>query len=131
MRSPDLEADLTTLAREFVGYLLQPDVMRLRRLVIAEADRFPAIGRTFYAEGPQRVAGVLGQAFAELSHQGRLRVDDGSLAANHFCWLVLSIPWNRVLLAGSGEAPDASEIDCVVRAGVTAFLRAYASEATL
>src|SRR5690348_5968780 len=40
--SADLEADLTALARRFVGHLMQPDVMRLRRLVIAEADRFPA-----------------------------------------------------------------------------------------
>ncbi len=125
VRSRDLAADLTTLARRFVGYLMQPDVMRLRRLVIAEADRFPAIGRSFYAEGPERVATILGESFAELARGGRLRIDDGTIAAYHFCWLVLAIPWNRVLLAGGGEAPDDDELDRVVRAGVAAFLGAY------
>jgi TetR/AcrR family transcriptional repressor of mexJK operon len=100
-------------------------------LVIAEADRFPAVGRTFYAEGPQRVAVGLAEAFTALASRGRLRLGDeddaAELAAYHFCWLVLSIPWNRVLLAGSGELPGDAEIDRVVRAGVTAFLGAYAT----
>jgi hypothetical protein len=99
--------------------------MRLRRLVIAEADRFPAIGRTFYAGGPQRVAEALAGHFTELSERGRLRVDDAELAAYHFCWLVLSIPWNKVLLAGSAELPGPDEIDRIVRAGVKVFLKAY------
>jgi TetR/AcrR family transcriptional repressor of mexJK operon len=128
--SADLRADLTALARRFVGHLLQPDVMRLRRLVIAEADRFPAIGRTFYAEGPERVSLGLARAFVALSERGRLRLGDGpdaaQLAAYHYCWLVLSMPWNRVLLAGSAERPGDDEIDRVVDAGVTAFLGAYA-----
>lgn len=128
--SVDLEADLTALARRFVGHLMQPDVMRLRRLVIAEADRFPAIGRTFYAEGPERVSLGLARAFVLLAERGRLRLGDApdaaQLAAYHYCWLVLSIPWNRVLLAGSAELPSDDEIDRVVAAGVRAFLGAYA-----
>jgi TetR/AcrR family transcriptional repressor of mexJK operon len=125
--SQNLEKDLTELARRFVGYLMQPDVIRLRRLVIAEADRFPDIGRTFYAGGPERVADVLAGVFTELAGRGKLRIDDATLAAYHFCWLVLSIPWNRVLFAGSAELPDDAEIDRVVAAGVKAFLDGYAA----
>lgn len=129
--SADLRADLTALARRFVGHLMQPDAMRLRRLVIAEADRFPEIGRAFYAEGPERVSLGLARAFPALAERGHLQLGDAPdaarLAAYHYCWLVLSIPWNRVLLAGSGELPDDDEIDRVVDAGVRAFLRAYAA----
>lgn len=124
--SADLERDLTDLAGGLVGFLMQPNVMRLRRLVIAEADRFPALGHTFYEGGPERVAGALGQAFVVLARRGRLRAADPVLAAYHFCWLVLSIPWNRVLFAGNGQLPDQAEIDRVVTAGVQAFLHGYA-----
>lgn len=125
--SQNLERDLTALARRFVGHLMQPDVMRLRRLVIAEADRFPAIGEAFYDGGPRRVAAVLGEAFTVLARRGQLRLADPELAAYHFCWLVLSIPWNRVLFAGGAHLPDEAEIDRVAAAGVAAFLRGYAA----
>src|SRR5262249_40817761 len=41
----DLRRDLERLAKSFLTDLMQPDVLRLRRLVISCADRFPTIGR--------------------------------------------------------------------------------------
>jgi AcrR family transcriptional regulator len=35
--------------------LMQPQVLRLRRLVIANAGRLPALGRSWYEEGFERV----------------------------------------------------------------------------
>ena len=43
--SDDLEADLLVLARDQLGKVMQPHLMRLRRLVIGEAGRFPELGR--------------------------------------------------------------------------------------
>ena len=40
----DVRQALRALADGYLRGLLQPDVVRLRRLVIAEADRFPEIG---------------------------------------------------------------------------------------
>jgi TetR/AcrR family transcriptional regulator, mexJK operon transcriptional repressor len=51
----DLESDLTALARQLVTNLTEPGTLRLRRLVIAEADRFPELGRAYYERGPERV----------------------------------------------------------------------------
>ena len=51
-RTVDLEADLRALARRQLGLVMQPHLLRLRRLVIAELARFPALGRIFYDRGP-------------------------------------------------------------------------------
>src|SRR3954447_19961280 len=48
----DLEADLRALARQQLELVLQPSLMQLRRLVIAEAGRLPEPGRAFYELGP-------------------------------------------------------------------------------
>ena len=45
--SGDLEADLRDLAHALLAQVIQPRVMQLRRLVIAEAGRFPDLGRLF------------------------------------------------------------------------------------
>src|SRR4030081_2276497 len=44
----DLERDLGQLARRFLGSLREPRVLQLRRLIIGEAGRFPALGRTYW-----------------------------------------------------------------------------------
>src|SRR5882724_10711396 len=53
----DVEKGLAELARRFMASLMQPQVLRLRRLVIANADRFPDVGRIWYEQGFERVLG--------------------------------------------------------------------------
>lgn len=48
-RTDDLEADLRALARRQLGLVMQPHLLRLRRLVIAELARFPALRRIDHA----------------------------------------------------------------------------------
>ena len=43
--SGEIEADLADLARRQLALVMQPRIMQLRRLVIGEAGRFPALGR--------------------------------------------------------------------------------------
>ena len=46
--SDDVRKGLRALADGCLLGLLQPDVIRLRRLVIGEADRFPAVGKEWF-----------------------------------------------------------------------------------
>ena len=48
----DIDIGLTVLARRFITALMRPRVLRLRRLVIANADRFPDVGRRWYGRKP-------------------------------------------------------------------------------
>ena len=53
----DVEADLRALARGLVAIVMRPQLLQLRRLVIAEAGRFPELGRAYFPSavrgGPQ------------------------------------------------------------------------------
>jgi TetR/AcrR family transcriptional repressor of mexJK operon len=121
----DVEADLRAMARRQVAKVMRPEVLRLRRLVIGEAGRFPELGRTFYELGPGRTIAALADAFARLAARGALRIDDPALAAEHFNWLVMSIPLNRSMLLGDEDAPSPADLDAYADAGVRVFLAAY------
>jgi TetR/AcrR family transcriptional repressor of mexJK operon len=120
--SGDVEADLRDLARRQLALVMQPRVLQLRRLVIGEAGRFPELGRTFYERGPGRTMGALATAFERLAAVGALKLDDPALAAEHFNWLVMSIPLNQAMLLGDDEQPD---LDHYADEGVRVFLAAY------
>jgi AcrR family transcriptional regulator len=121
----DLETDLTALARKFVAILTQPRLLQLRRLVIAEADRFPDLGRTYYERGPEHVHALLAASLRELADRKLLALDDPILAANHFTWLTISIPVNKAMFCGSGERFTQAELDRYADEAVRVFLAAY------
>ncbi len=104
---------------------MQPRLMQLRRLVIAEAGRFPELGRAFYERGPGPTMEALAVAFERLAKRGVLRLEDPLLAAAHFNWLIMSAPVNQAMLLGQDQIPAAAELDRFADAGVRAFLAAY------
>ncbi|OAA19620.1 transcriptional regulator [Frankia sp. EI5c] len=95
----------------------------VRRLLYAEAVRFPDLYDAVRASGADQFVDALAGRLARLAHAGHLRVDDPMRAANQFIALVYeelparSIPGSRPLRPG--------EVDEVVRAGVDTFLRAF------
>jgi AcrR family transcriptional regulator len=119
--SGDPQRDLTDLARRQLAGVMTPELLALRRLVIAEAPRFPDLGASFYERGPGRTIAALATAFARLHAQGRLHCPDPELAARHFNWLIMGEPLNRAMLLGHAEAPPASW----AAEGVATFLAAY------
>jgi hypothetical protein len=54
-----LARDLVHVAETFLAALMQPRVLRLRRLVIASADRLPEISTAWYEKGFERVLAAL------------------------------------------------------------------------
>jgi TetR/AcrR family transcriptional repressor of mexJK operon len=119
-----VEAGLTVLARRFITALMQPQVLRLRRLVIANADRFPDVGRSWYEQGFERVLTTLATSFKGLADRERLRVNDPLLAANHFVGLLLWIPVNKAMFTGDHQV-DPDELQRYAVAAVCAFLAGY------
>jgi TetR/AcrR family transcriptional repressor of mexJK operon len=120
----DIEQGLTGLARRYVRGVMQPHVLQLRRLVIAEAGRFPVLAASYFERAHARAFAALGAAFAELAGSGLLRIDDPLTAASHFAYLVLSIPQERAMFR-TGEQFTAAELDEFADAGVRVFLAAY------
>jgi TetR/AcrR family transcriptional regulator, mexJK operon transcriptional repressor len=123
--SGDVEADLGDLARRQLTMVMQPRLLQLRRLVIAEVGRFPELGRTFFERGPGRTMAALAEAFERLAARGVLHLEDPLLAAAHFNWLIMSAPMNRAMLLGDDEIPAPADLDRYAESGVRAFLAAY------
>lgn len=121
----NLKRDLRELARRQLRLVMQPRVLKLRRLVIAEAGRFPELGRVFYERGPGRTITALTGALERLADRGLLALDDPRLAAEHLNWLVMSIPLNQAMLLGHDTTPWQEDLDHYADAGVAAFLAAY------
>ncbi|MFB6952181.1 TetR/AcrR family transcriptional regulator [Streptomyces niveus] len=119
-----LEEQLLRLARQFLTALTQPQVLQLRRLIIANADTFPDLGAAWYEQGFERVLATLAATFQRLADQGLLRIDDPLLAANHFSGMLLWIPVNRAMFHGGPQHTQA-ELDHYADEGVRVFLAAY------
>jgi len=125
----NLENDLRELARRLIAIVIQPRVLDLRRLVIAEAGRFPKLGHTYYERGPKRTIEAMAAWFQKLAEGGHLRLDDPLIAANHFNWLVSSIPLNEIMFLGNGERFSTADLERFADAGVRVFLAAYGRSA--
>ncbi|MDA0635345.1 TetR/AcrR family transcriptional regulator [Nonomuraea sp. MCN248] len=117
---------LRDLARDFLANLTRPDVLQLRRLVIAEADRFPDISGAWFERGFHQSLVLLGQALERLADRGLLRKPaDPTLAAYQFAGLVMYKPMNQLMFAGAQAGPDPKELDHIADQAAEAFLAAY------
>jgi AcrR family transcriptional regulator len=122
----DVRKALRDLADRFLGGLLQPDVLRLRRLIIAEADRFPEVGRAWFDRGFDRTLVILGEALRGLADRGLLRqLPDPTRAAYQFAGLVMYQPVNQVMFAGTEAMPPKETQDAIASSAVDVFLASY------
>jgi|ERR1051326_2097399 TetR/AcrR family transcriptional repressor of mexJK operon len=121
----DVEHDLCELARSHLSAVLQPRVLQLRRLVIAESSRFPVLARTYYERVPERVFAALASGLERLAQRGLLQVEDPQLAAHHFVWLVLATPLDKAMFWGDAMNITSADIDRFAATGVPIFLSAY------
>jgi len=115
---------LTALGRRLLETTLSDFALSNYRLIIAEAERSPQIGRIFYETGPlagtRRLAAFLERAVA----RGELNLRDPMLAAHQFIGL-LQNPWSKARQCNYVPAPSAAEIAVHVDAAVETFLAAF------
>ena len=122
----DVRKALRALADSFLTVLLEPDYVRLRRLVIAEADRFPDVGTAWFNGPFDRTLVILGEAMQRLADRGLLHsLSDPTRAAYQFAGLVMYQPMNQVMFAGTDALPPASQLSRIADAAVDMFLAAY------
>lgn len=122
-QTDDLEGDLRTFARHHLQVVLRPDLVRLRRMLIGEAQRFPELARAWWLHGPERSFDLFAGWFTVLGERGLLDVPDPLLAARTFNWLVLSVPLNEAMALG--QPRDAGQLDRHADEAVRVFLAAY------
>jgi AcrR family transcriptional regulator len=114
--------------REFGANILNfgssPEMVAVRRLIIAEASR-SGIGKLFFAKIVALRTHVA-ELLARFMASGALRADDAGFAANQLRALLEAELLEPLLLHVREDWPDAKEIALAADRAVTAFLRAYA-----
>jgi AcrR family transcriptional regulator len=124
----DLGAALKHLGCKLMNFVLSEKILRVHQLVIAEAQRFPELGRTFYTEGPRAGLERYAALFQNWMDEGRLRKADPMHAAEQFGELCKAGIYHRRLW--SVAVPTAAEIEANVARAVALFLSYYATETT-
>ena len=120
----DIEKDLGRLARRLITALMEPNLLRLRRLVIANADRLPHLGRAWYERGFERVLTTLAGCFQHLGDE-LPRLDNPVMAAHHFVGLLLWIPVNKAMFSGDSQSSTPADLERYANSAVATFLAAY------
>ncbi len=122
--APSVERGLRELARAYLRFVVRPDVVRLRRLVIGEAGRFPVLARRYFETVVQSSYTSLAGLFGTLAEQRSLTVPDPMVAAHQFAWLTLGWPLDAAMLCGD-EALAGIDLDAMADDAVRVFLAAY------
>lgn len=123
-RVEDLQPDLISVAVAYATGVLNPEVIRLRRLVISEAVQFPELAAAYFAQAPQRGLAAVAEGLGALVDREMLVIDDLDSAAAQFAYLVLGPLIDQALfLPKTAITPD--QIKRYAVAGVASFLRIH------
>ena len=112
-------------ATQQVLVVMTPRLMRLRRMVIGEVDRFPDLGRSLYESGVERSVARYARAVQHFSSIGEMQCDDHAAAATHFNWLLMGAPTNSAMFLGDAGIPSKAALKAHARESVRIFLAAF------
>lgn len=115
---------LGQVGRHFLHFITSTFGVQIFRICVAESDRFPEIGRSFYNSGPAVMRAEMAQYFDLACDRGELRIPDTRLAADQFGELCKADLWPR-LIFGVSRTVTGDEINHVVDQAVAMFLARY------
>ena len=115
---------LDQAARHLLAFLTSTFGRQMFRICVAESERFPDLGRQFYASGPMVMKAELIRYFESAVARGELVIDDMQLAADQFGELCKADLWPR-LIFGVMDGVTQEDIDRVVTGAVEMFMARY------
>jgi TetR/AcrR family transcriptional repressor of mexJK operon len=127
--SGDIRESLIDLGATLLEFLLREEMIALHRLVVAEAGRFPEIGRMFYEAGPQHGEVRFAEFFEGAITAGLVRRADPKMMGQRLKDLVLSDVYLRRLW-GVLDPLSAKALRAHVAESVDIFLMAFGKMGT-
>jgi len=94
------------------------------RICVAEADRFPDLGRQFYESGPMMVRARVKEYLEQATARGELKIEDFDLAADQLAELCKADLFPRLVFNIDTEFTEA-ERERVIIGAVETFLARY------
>ncbi|MEP6564352.1 MAG: TetR/AcrR family transcriptional regulator C-terminal domain-containing protein, partial [Mesorhizobium sp.] len=127
-RTDDLREILVGFGKVLSAKITSDRVVMAQRTVIGASERMPEMGARFYERGPKRGHDKFVAFLDTAIERGLLEIADVDLAAYQFTELCLAGLFRQCIFAYRTEAPNADEIEHIVRSGVDMFLKSYATE---
>lgn len=115
---------LTVAAGQIVQFLLSDFAQQCFRICVAERERFPELGRTFYASGPEMGRARLTEYMQGAVERGELQIDDLDMAAEQFSELCKARLWARAVFGIQTKFSE-EEMANVVDNAVATFMARY------
>jgi len=111
---------LRRLAGQILAVALTPEALALRRMLLAEAQRFPELVRIMNEQGAVRGIELIAGLLAQEARAGRVAMGDPHFAAEQFLQMVLAVPQRRAM--GFGEKMTQAELQGWADRTVALFL---------
>jgi len=124
----DIGASLKNFGERFLTLLCSPEVLAVRRLIVAESGR-SELGRLCYTRGPKRSQAEVSRFLASAMAQGRLRQADPLVATLHLRGLLEAELLDRFFFQVD-DAVSKKEIKAITERAICVFMAAYGPEAT-
>jgi AcrR family transcriptional regulator len=119
-----VEETLRVICKTLITFFLSRFGQDMFRICVAEAQRFPELGRTFYDSGPKKWARRIGQYLDSPKARAALDIEDSLLAADQLAQLCRADLMLKVLFGIEQDPPEA-EIDRIADEAVKTFLARY------
>ncbi len=117
----DLRSTLMAFGHRLMDIYMSPSLLGVYRVIISESQRFPALVRKFYNQGPGRASARLAEVLEQARARGDIKTDDSARAADHFVSMIRGNLHLQVLV-GLRAPPRAREAGEVVESVVDLFL---------
>jgi AcrR family transcriptional regulator len=121
---PDVRSVLYRLALSFQETMTRPDHISMTRMVVGAVEKFPTVGRRFFAAGPEHGNRRLAAYLAAQVAAGRLAIDDVDRAAAQFLNLAHG-SCAKALLFAAIDRPSEEEFAATAQSAVEVFFAAY------
>ncbi|MCU4652355.1 TetR/AcrR family transcriptional regulator [Roseibacterium sp. SDUM158016] len=119
-----VEDTLRMICKTLITFFLSRFGQDMFRVCVAEAQRFPELGRTFYDSGPKKWSRKIAQYLDSPRARAALEVEDSLLAADQLAQLCRADLMLKVLFGIEKDPPEA-EIDRIADEAVKTFLARY------
>lgn len=119
-----VEPILRFSARTIIDFYMSNLGKSMFRVCVAEAERFPELGKVFYEAGPKMGRERLGAFLAMANQSGLLTIEDTDLAADQFSELCRADLFSRVVF-GLADSITPQDIERVINGAIETFLARY------
>jgi AcrR family transcriptional regulator len=120
----DARAQLTHFALAYAGFMGDPFVRSVFRLVMAERPRFRAVAMGFFEKGRSDFGGPLMQCMKTLAERGELKIEKPSWAAGQLMGMIEHPVFFMPLVTGD-EVKAVRSPEQIADDAVTTFLARY------